>query len=235
MRFEEIKHKPTAMIIAKGPSYKTGLRWLEKHPGDVEVWSVNQQWNQPDFRHVGAQTVWELHPYEEMLIQGSDPGTRPGDKDYNCYWLRTQPLAQCPHPVIVHRARPEWPTCIEYPWQVIANRTKSSYHTSSMCYMIAAALYLQYERVIFAGVDLWGNLDNVSLPNATDPKMDIPTVEMAWDCPCVSYWIGRLHERGIKTMITIGSRLYKGGPWADRFYATYQQPYGYEGMNEVMV
>jgi hypothetical protein len=78
----------------------------------------------------------------------------------------------------------------KYPYEEIANWFDTDYFTDSTCYEIAYAMYHDYERIEFYGVEF------VHAPSEeTDGLNERLGVE---------YWLGRAHQRGIETVIHKG-------------------------------
>ena len=76
-----------------------------------------------------------------------------------------------------------------YPWDEIVARFKTTFFTSSVCHMIAYALYHNYERIKLYGVDMSSKLEYLLQKGG------------------VEYWLGRAHERGCDVFVSKGSSV----------------------------
>lgn len=74
-----------------------------------------------------------------------------------------------------------------YPWQEIVEYFDETYFTSSVCHMIAYALYHNYEYLRLYGIDMASKSEYYTQKGG------------------VEYWLGRAKERGCKRFISNGS------------------------------
>jgi len=78
----------------------------------------------------------------------------------------------------------------QYPYDDFVEEFQTEYFTDSVTYMIAYALHLNvYDKFRFYGIDMASKIEYLTQKGG------------------VEYWIGRAHERGIKTDISKGSAL----------------------------
>ena len=200
--FNDLKHHETLMIFAKGSSGAQGIKWLERHP-DCDRWVVNQGWRMPPYReHEDKRwtVVFEVHDYDEMVLQGTIENGVP------LYWDRTCSMKECPFPQIVKAVRPEWKKSIAYPWKVINEAFGTNYHTSSISYMIALGIWMGYKTLVLAGVDLGSDWER------NDDK------------PNIMFWLGMAVARGIKILITDETSLFSIGR-IGKCYQKYSTPH----------
>jgi len=76
-----------------------------------------------------------------------------------------------------------------YPWKEIVEKFKTLYFTSSVCHMIAYALYLNYDKLRLYGIDMASKSEYMMQKGG------------------VEYWLGRAEERGCEVFISKGSVL----------------------------
>ena len=77
----------------------------------------------------------------------------------------------------------------QYPYDTIVEKFKTTYFTSTICYMIAYALYMNYDKLRLYGIDM-------------SSKMEYMTQKGG-----VEYWLGRAEERGCEVDIAKGSYI----------------------------
>jgi len=78
-----------------------------------------------------------------------------------------------------------------YPWKEITEYFKSDYFTSSVCHMVAYALYYNYTKIRIYGIDMASKYEYLTQKGG------------------VEYWLGRAVERGVGIEICGGSALLK--------------------------
>lgn len=141
-----------------------------------EIWGMNQL-----YRYIPRLTRWfEMHQHEGPHSYVSDmvPGT-----DY-IRWMR-----ECPVPLYMVSARPDFPTSITYPLDQMLAEFGTDYFHSSVDYMLALAISEGFEEIGVWGIDM-----------AHD-------TEYEHQKPSGSFWIGVAKGRGIKVTIPPESAL----------------------------
>lgn len=143
-----------------------------------EIWAMNQL-----YRFIPRATRWfEMHPHDGPYSYIADmvAGT-----DY-VKWMR-----ECPIPLYMVSAHPEYPTSITYPLDEMIGTFHRDYFHSTVDYMIALAISEGFEEIGIYGIDM-----------AHD-------TEYEHQKPSGSYWIGVAEGRGIKVTIPPTSALLK--------------------------
>ncbi|KKN00332.1 hypothetical protein LCGC14_1138870 [marine sediment metagenome] len=140
-------------------------------PYDKETWGVNLVYRV-------AKRLDRLFIFDELYE---------GRKDFSLEDLRK---LKCP---IMHkRLRPDLNLNLEvYPIHEIIKKFNDDYFTNAICYMIAYALYLGYEKI-----DLYG-IDHIIHQGYVMEKGG------------VEHWVGVAAGRGVEVMIPYGSALCK--------------------------
>ncbi len=76
-----------------------------------------------------------------------------------------------------------------YPWKEIVDKFKTEYFSSSVCHMLAYALYYNYDSIRLYGVDMASKMEYLLQKGG------------------VEYWLGRAEERGCNVFVCKGSAI----------------------------
>ena len=100
-------------------------------------------------------------------------------EDYNCQYITLNPIK-------LGRYRLK---STPFPYEKVSRKFNTNYFSSSICYMVAYALYKNYTKIRLYGIDM------ASMREYQQQKGG------------VEYWLGRAHERGCDVFIAEGSVL----------------------------
>lgn len=157
-----------------------------REPRGVEMWSVNTGHACFSEDQLKRFTRWfQLHPRSEFEANNQD---RPEHLQWLC---------SCGIPVYMEDEWVDIPTSVRYPRQEIVQKFGIDYFTSSIAYMIALAMYENFDEIHLYGVDM---------PSET---------EYYHERPCVEFWLGCAHRQGIKIVIPECCPLLKGKRYAE--------------------
>jgi hypothetical protein len=101
-------------------------------------------------------------------------------------------LQTCGIPVYMEQVWEDIPTSVRYPRSEIVSSLGFDYFTSSMAYMLALAIYQGYQEVRLYGIDM-----------AADS-------EYRHERPCLEFWLGYAHARGISIIFPEDCPILKG-------------------------
>lgn len=91
--------------------------------------------------------------------------------------------------VYIMDAEPELPEANIFEWRKLLEKFSRQYFTSSMAWLIAAAIYEEYDEISLFGIDL------------------LLKREYEEQKPCIEYWLGIAEGKGIKVNIQESSNL----------------------------
>ena len=176
---------------------------------DVEVWLSNSPTTTllrcPRLIHEWTR-FFNLHSRQHML------GTYPSGFAY--YQTKAEG-----RPIYLLKTQPDVPTSVAFPRTEIQARFATAkgpnrYFTCSVCWLIAFAVSLGFERI-----ELWGF-------ELRDTK---PGSAFAWERPCVAYWIAEARRHGVEVWYQAAlEKLYAAGKMVPGDPDTYTGPlYGY--------
>jgi hypothetical protein len=94
-------------------------------------------------------------------------------------------------PIITCRQYDEYPSSVAYPLEAVVKSFNSDYFSVTPAYMVALAMLMKVETVYLYGIDF-------HYPNA---------VIVERGAGCVSYWLGRAEEHGVRYKIPAASTL----------------------------
>lgn len=132
-----------------------------------EIWGLNEQWYLPG--KVDKIFIFDSEVFTPIYIAG----------------MKRQKTR------IVTREKIEGLDVEIYPLKGIVDRFGSTYFSCCMTYMIAYALYKDYNSIKMHGADMW------------------TIEEFQKERPSMEYWLGRAHQMGVKVWINDGSALLK--------------------------
>lgn len=136
----------------------------EDCPFDAEVWGVNDVYSDPGVKGKRIDKLFAFDPMPNInFIEGMRQAA----------------------PIVSWQDYAD----IKYPLDEIIREFHSKYFTSTICYMIALAIYWGYERIKLYGVDYLIGYEYIEAKGG------------------VEYWLGRAEERGIQVKISEGSQL----------------------------
>ena len=95
-----------------------------------------------------------------------------------------------------------------YPLKKIVRKFHTSYFSDTLAYMIAYALYMEYDEIKLYGADM------------------APAEDYIWERPGLEYWIGRAIGMGVKVWTPPGSSICR---------TMTGRPYGTDGDNRIRV
>jgi hypothetical protein len=170
---------------------------MVKCPYDAETWGVNQ--------------VYRMAKKLDRLFI-TDGRYKP-DKTVAWDW---DALNKLDIPIVSLHRFPEIKRLVRYPYNQIISRFDGlgrEFFTNSICYMIAYALYKDYEKIRLYGIDM-----------AT-------SMEYILERGGIEYWIGRAEGMGVKVENTKGSMVCKtpmGIPYGHKYAVNMKEvdPYG---------
>ncbi len=157
-------------IIGLGASVYDWIAQIYQDMGDVgEVWTINA--GGVCFR---CDVLWDMHSDE--WIEQLQPIMR------KRVIKRREWLKNYDKPVVMPKAKPEYPTSVTYPLREVIEKTSSVYFGTGMAYMLAMALACEVKRLRMFGCDF--SYDRQS--NTHDEQ----------GRACCEYWVGRLVGSG---------------------------------------
>ncbi len=137
------------------------------HDPEYEIWGMNQL-----YRRIPRADRWfEIHHnFDEFVVEGTD----------HIGWLK-----ECPIPIYMVDAFPEFPTAVRFPIEQFIHPGPKciDYFTSSIAYMLAIALEEGFEQIGLYGIDLASGpnmstnglaLNSVGSPDERGVKLEIP-------------------------------------------------------------
>jgi hypothetical protein len=154
-----------------------------KCPYDTEVWGVNQ--------------VYRMAKRLDKLFI-TDGRYRPNGE---VAW-KWDELNSLEIPIVSLHRFPEIKKLVRYPYNKIVERFQTEFFTNSICYMIAYALYKNYEKISMYGIDM-----------AT-------SMEYILERGGIEFWVGYAKGLGVKIENTNGSMVCKtpmGIPYGHKY------------------
>lgn len=149
---------------------------------DTEVWGVNGAYTVKDrvknFRMDKIFITDRMFSPEGTMHFDIHVMNRMG-KDFNCEFITLNPIS-------IGKLKLK---STPYPWDEIVEKFKSKYFSSTICHMLAYALWKNYEKISLYGIDMASRREYQQQKGG------------------VEYWLGRAQERGCEITISQGSVL----------------------------
>ncbi len=160
---------------------------------DFEVWGLNDL-----YKHIPRYDRWfQIHTEQEVQrCHLANPAAR------DTWEAQKQALSQMKCPVYMQDVHPEIPVSVRFPLQEMfehfgecfVNPKHAEYFTNSISYMIALAIYEQFDEIHVYGVDM---------------ATTMADGEYAHQRPSCEFWLGIAAGRGIKLHIPDEADLLK--------------------------
>ena len=178
----------TVCLVGMSP---TSSHLFIHEPMGSDIWGLNQ--GHALFTSVAMKrfTGWfQVHPWEEMIAR-QNPELK------HLEWLRHAKI-----PVYMEEVHPEVPTSVRYPYEAITEMLGGTYLTSAPAFMLAMAIYQDYECIRIYGIDM------------------AQKTEYEDQRPCFEFLLGFALSRGIKVWLAPNCPLLKGPLYAKTVYVT---------------
>lgn len=194
-------------IVAYGPSmhhYVDVTKALGgRHAFSDETWAVNAVASV-----IQCDRAFHM---DDVLIQERRVEQHPDSNIARMLeWLKT-----APGPIYTSRADARYPGLVDYPLEMVLNKTGGfPYFNSTPAYAVALALAEGVERVSLFGLDY-------TYRNAHDAEKGRA---------CIEFWLGRAFALGVKVHVPASSSLLDSLPGMNRLYG-----YGRFGSRDVKV
>ena len=164
-----------------GLAPSTRLGFLHEPPR-TEIWTVNNAFKCFTQEELAKFTRWfQIHPKEEW-----EKNNAKELDDYRAF------LNGLSIPVYMDAVHPEYPQSVRYPLEELIEDLGYDYFTSSIAYLIALAIFERFEELHIFGVEM------------------VYGTEYVHERPCVEFWLGVAHARGININTPEGSTLLRG-------------------------
>ena len=170
----------------------------ELAPAKGEIWGINDffyEYYKRNDRHIDL--MFEMHDYtwdlDRCLRHQVDYVHQYFDDDYliekACRKLKiwpqmTEKINEWKIPFMSVRKYDFIPTSMEYPLEDVIKKLDSDFFSCGISYMIAYAIYKEYERIDLFGCNMEAN------------------TEWSYQRPSVEFWIGMARGRGINVKIS---------------------------------
>ena len=172
---------PKRTCCIVGLAPSTRLGFLHEPPG-TEIWTLNNAFKCFTQEELTKFTRWfQIHPKEEW--------ERNNAKELDDYRAFLNGLRI---PVYMDDVHPEYTNSVKYPLEAIIQDLGYDYFTSSIAYLITLAIHEKFEELHVYGVEM------------------IFGTEYVHERPCVEFWLGVAHARGIGVVMPEGSTLLRG-------------------------
>ena len=151
-------------------------------PLGTEIWTLNNAFKCFTQDELSKFTRWfQIHPKEEWEATNAK-----GLEDYRNF------LNSFNGPVYMDAVHPDYPKSVRYPLEEIIQDLGYDYFTSSIAYLIALAIFERFDEMILVGIEM------------------VFGTEYVHERPCVEFWLGVAHARGIELRMPEGSTLLRG-------------------------
>lgn len=150
-------------------------------PEGTEIWSLNNGHLSFNAEQMQRFTKWfQIHPRSDYEANNIP-------QLGHAEWLKT-----CKIPVLMEQVWEDIPTSIRFPREGIVQALGYDYFTSTIAYMIAYAIYQDFKELHLYGVDMAAE------------------TEYFQERPCVEFWLGVAHAKGIQIIFPENSPVLKG-------------------------
>lgn len=164
-----------------GLAPSTRLGFLHE-PLGTEIWTLNNAYKCFTPEELTKFTRWfQIHPKEEWEANNA--------KELEAYRAFLNGLSV---PLYMDDVHPEYPNSVRYPLEEIIQGLGYDYFTSSIAYLIALAIFEGFEELHIFGVEM------------------VFGTEYVHERPCVEFWLGVAHARGIELLMPEESTLLRG-------------------------
>lgn len=171
----------TRVCCIVGLAPSTRLGYMAEPPG-VDIWTVNNAFRCFTPEQIALFTGWfQIHPREEWERNNADEL-----KAYQDF------LKGLKIPVYMDASHEDYPTSVKYPLEELIQDLGADYFTSSIAYMIALAIYQKYDELHLYGIEMVYGTEYIN------------------ERPCVEFWLGVAHARGMKLIMPEASTLLRG-------------------------
>ena len=164
-----------------GLAPSTRLGFLHEPPG-TEVWTLNNAFKCFTPEELTKFTRWfQIHPKEEWEANNAKELA-----DYRAF------LNGLSVPVYMDAVHSEYRNSVRYPLEEVIKDLGYDYFTSSIAYLIALAIFERFEDLHLFGIEM------------------VFGTEYVHERPCVEFWLGVAHARGIELRMPEGTTLLRG-------------------------
>jgi len=174
----------TVCIVGLAPSSRH--RAFFDQPEGTEFWCLNNGHSCFRPEEMAYFTRWfQVHPFAEIMEDRLEDRERHLDR-----------LRQMTIPVYMQERHEDIPRSVAYPRQEVIDDLGFDYFTSSIAYMLALALYEQFECVKLYGVSMEAGGEYIH------------------ERPCVEFILGIAHARGVEVVLPEDCALLRGQAYA---------------------